>query len=93
MRQNRQQRQRSSASWTTASSTSDGGAHLDRIQFGKQEPRRVDTCSQLTNAFEKSPVPEKQPSQMETMMKRLGIEGMNCEELPSAFDSDSEDEE
>lgn len=66
---------------------------MDPIHFGKQEPRRVNTSSQLTNAFKTSPIPEKQPSQMEAMMKRLGIEGMNCEELPSAFDSESEDEE
>lgn len=93
VRRRRQKRQRSSASWTTVSSTSDGGAPMEPAKFQKRELKRVNTNSQLTCSLNTSPVPEKQPSQMERMMKRLGMEGMNCEELPSAFDSDSEEEE
>ncbi|CAO2649761.1 Nn.00g010530.m01.CDS01 [Neocucurbitaria sp. VM-36] len=93
MRRGGHRRQRSSASWTTVSSASDGGEKTEPIQFRKQEVKIVNTSSQLTNSFKMSAVAGKVPSKRETMMKRLGFEGMNCDELPSAFETDSEDED
>ncbi|KAF1846175.1 uncharacterized protein K460DRAFT_355888 [Cucurbitaria berberidis CBS 394.84] len=93
IRRTKNRRQRKTASWTTASSPSDGGRKSEPIQFRKQELKQVNTSSQLTTSIKMSAAPAKQLSKTETMMKRLGIEGMKCEELPSAFDSDSEEED
>ena len=86
-------RQKSSGNFATTSSmgSESGMTETEPITFHKQQPKRVSTESQLTSSFKS--VPTIGPKGPATMAERLGLEGMTCEELPSAFDSDSEDEE
>lgn len=77
--------QESNGSWTTATSASDGGqATSEPITFRKQPVKGVGTESQLTSSL-KATI-EKQPT------SRFGLQGFTCEELPSAFDSDDDEE-
>lgn len=64
------------------------------MDFRRRDFKRAGTNSQLTESFKSSPAKggQEQPYGMLGMMARLGIEKQDCEELPSAFDSDDEDE-
>ena len=64
------------------------------MDFRRRDFKRASTNSQLTESFKASPAKggQKQPAGMLGLMVRLGIDKQDCEELPSAFDSDDEDE-
>jgi hypothetical protein len=88
-RQPKQSRHRgSNSSWKTVSEQGDEGAKPEPINFVKHPLKRVNTHSQLTKSL--SMVMEK-GEKMKTLVESWGLEGMTCEELPSAFDSDDED--
>jgi hypothetical protein len=67
------------------------GTETEPITFSKQQPKRVSTESQLTSSFRS--LSTLGTKGLATMAERLGLDSMTCEELPSAFDSDSEDNE
>ncbi|KAG9193055.1 hypothetical protein G6011_03090 [Alternaria panax] len=58
------------------------------IQFSKQAPTRVNTSSELTASFDTKSNEKKRT----TLAERFAFEGLNCQELPSAFESDDEEE-
>ncbi|KAF2875965.1 hypothetical protein BDV95DRAFT_603347 [Massariosphaeria phaeospora] len=101
-RQQRQQqqqhrRQQSSGSWATASSVSVSGTAP--IVFRKEEVRGAKTSSLLTESL-KSGGPCEAQSAAGVLGKQLGVGAgaggmarLSASMLPSAFDSDSEDEE
>ncbi|KAH7092397.1 hypothetical protein FB567DRAFT_517132 [Paraphoma chrysanthemicola] len=82
-------RQKSSKSWTTASSTN---GDTQAITFEKQPIKRVSTPSQLT-ALLKSSSPVGNQGAATATMNRFGLGGIRCEDLPSAFESDEEEDE
>lgn len=90
----RQRKKKFESSSTLSSMTlaSDGD---DAALFAKRRVTRVSTSSQLTTSIKGSSswLGSIQKSGMAAADKRLGLEGMTCEDLPSAFDSDDEDEE
>ncbi|KAF1940139.1 hypothetical protein EJ02DRAFT_297808, partial [Clathrospora elynae] len=88
----RNQRQRSSP---TAGETREEDFKTEPMEFRKQALKRVNTNSQLTSHVERETFQRmpKKMSMMERMVKELGLQGVRCEELPSAFDSDSEDDD
>jgi hypothetical protein len=63
------------------------------MDFRRQHLKRVSTSSQLTESFK--PLSAKggreQPPGMHGLKARLGLNAFDCEELPSAFDSEDED--
>jgi hypothetical protein len=78
--------------WATVSEQ-DEGARPKRttapIQFLKQAPRRVNTSSELTASLETESINEEKKPRL---AERFALEGLNCGDLPSAFDSDNEEE-
>ena len=78
--------------WATVSGQ-DEGARPKRttapIQFLKQAPRRVNTSSELTASLETESINEEKKLRL---AERFALEGLNCEDLPSAFDSDDEEQ-
>jgi hypothetical protein len=86
-------RKKSYGSFATTSSMSNesDGTETEPITFSKQQPKRVSTESQLTSSFRS--LSTLGTKGLATMAERLGLDSMTCEELPSAFDSDSEDNE
>jgi hypothetical protein len=75
----------SNSSWKTVSEQGEEDARSEPIQFTKHPLKRVNTRSQLTRSLS---VVMGNEEKMMTLVGRLGLEGMTCEELPSAFDSD-----
>lgn len=67
------------------------------MDFRRRNVQRASTSSQLTESFKASPVKsgleQRQPQGMLGLMARLGLDAADCEELPSAFDSEDEDED
>jgi hypothetical protein len=60
------------------------------IHFTRQTVKRVNTSSELTRSFEMMSInKEKRP----TLAEQFAREGLNCEGLPSAFNSDDEEED
>ncbi|KAI4913633.1 hypothetical protein J4E90_005352 [Alternaria incomplexa] len=55
-----------------------------------QTLKRVNTNSELTRSFEMVSIKEEKK---QTMAEKFALEGLNCEDLPSAFDSDDEEED
>jgi hypothetical protein len=89
-RQPKQPRHRgSNSSWKTVSAQGGKGAKPEPINFVKHPLKRANTHSQLTKSL--STVMGK-GEKMKTLVERWGLEGMTCEELLSAFDSDDEDD-
>ncbi|KAF2748429.1 hypothetical protein M011DRAFT_457748 [Sporormia fimetaria CBS 119925] len=80
-------------SWSTVSSNADAQELSGGISFVKTTVKATVTSSLLTQSFRSAS--EKRPNQSAGALgffAKLGME-MNADELPSAFDSDSEDEE
>jgi hypothetical protein len=67
------------------------------MEFRRRDVQRASTSSQLTQSFKASPVKggldKRQPQGMLGLMAKLGLDAADCEELPSAFDSEDEDED
>ncbi|CAE7030550.1 hypothetical protein CFE70_004216 [Pyrenophora teres f. teres 0-1] len=89
----RRYRQRSSAtSWATVSEQGEDGAKPEPtsapLEFRKQAPKRVSTTSQLTTCLEKRTMKEEK----KTFAEVMGLGAMTCSDLPSAFDSDDEED-
>ncbi|RMZ73022.1 hypothetical protein GMOD_00009527 [Pyrenophora seminiperda CCB06] len=79
----------SMASTETVSSFGEDEALAEpTMQFKKQTPKRADTTSLLTMCLNKGTVKEAK----KTFAEMMGICGMTCDDLPSAFDS-NEDED
>lgn len=79
---------------STASTTASSSSQTEPMDFRRRDVQRASTSSQLTESFKASPAkggPE-QPPGMLGLMARLGLDAADCEELPSAFDSEDEDE-
>ncbi|KAF2024051.1 hypothetical protein EK21DRAFT_118155 [Setomelanomma holmii] len=76
-----QRRQKSPSSWTAMSSQDEA------ITFEKEPIKRVSTSSQLTASLRSSSLGSNPEA------NKFGLSGTTCEELPSAFDSDSEGED
>ena len=85
------QRQKSSGSSSTLSSMSLASEQPGAITFSKQPVKRISMSSQLTASIKGSSLGSIPEGTM-SAVQRLGLEGMTCEDLPSAFD-DSDDEE
>lgn len=64
------------------------------MDFRRRDYKRASTSSQLTQSFKASPTKgvQEQPHGMQGLMTRLGLNAMDYEGLPSAFDSEDEDE-
>ena len=89
-RQPKQARHRgSNSSWKTVSEQGDESAKPEPINFVKYPLKRVNTHSQLTKSLS---VVMGKGEKMKTLVERWGLEGMTCEELPSAFDCDDEED-
>ncbi|KAF2124367.1 hypothetical protein P153DRAFT_251415, partial [Dothidotthia symphoricarpi CBS 119687] len=96
------QKKQSPKSGATGSTMDSVEEKIEPVRFEKQLPKRANTNSQLTDSLKASPprnteLPlakgaQHRSSQRMTLAQRLGLDGMKCDELPSAFDSDSEDE-
>lgn len=90
--QRRRQQRSAATSWGTVSEQGEDGAKpapaSDAIQFCKQTPKCVDTKSQLTACLKMKAAKE----EMKTFAEMMRSRAMTCEGLPSAFDSDEEDE-
>tara|TARA_R110002003_G_scaffold1868_7_gene23622 strand:+ start:272 stop:913 length:642 start_codon:yes stop_codon:yes gene_type:complete len=84
-------RQKSSESWTSTSSTG-AGDQAGTITFSKQKVKRVSTSSQLTASLN-SVSPGGSQGAATTTANRFGLGGMTSEDLPSAFESDEEEDE
>lgn len=80
----------STASTTTTSSTS----ATEPMDFRRRSVQRASTSSQLTESFKASPTKgsRDQPPGMLGLMARLGLDSAEGDELPSAFDSEDEDD-
>ncbi|KAJ4985608.1 hypothetical protein SVAN01_08883 [Stagonosporopsis vannaccii] len=80
----------STASTTTTSSTS----ATEPMDFRRRSVQRASTSSQLTQSFKASPIKggREQPAGMLGLMARLGLDAAEGDELPSAFDSEDEDD-
>mgnify|MGYP004502209201 CR=1 FL=1 len=65
------------------------------MDFRRRDVQRASTSSQLTESFKASPARggQEQPPGMLGLMTRLGLDAVDCEELPSAFDSEDEDDD
>ncbi|KAF1831384.1 hypothetical protein BDW02DRAFT_556935 [Decorospora gaudefroyi] len=89
-RRPRQPQRTSTSSWATVSEEGEEGTKPEPIKmnFSKRPLKRVNTNSLLTESFAMPAKEEK----VKTMAERLGLEGLTCEELPSAFDSDDEED-
>ncbi|KAF3038616.1 hypothetical protein E8E12_002074 [Didymella heteroderae] len=81
---------------STATSTASTSSQTEPMDFRRRDVQRASTSSQLTRSFKASPVKggldQRQPQGMLGMMAKLGLNAEDCEELPSAFDSEDEDE-
>jgi len=58
------------------------------MEFPKQALKRVETKSQLTACLETRTASKEK----KTFAEMMGLAEMTCEDLPSAFDSDDEDD-
>lgn len=65
------------------------------MHFHRRSVQRASTSSQLTESFKASPIKggRDQPAGMLGLMARLGLDPAESNELPSAFDSDDEDDD
>ncbi|KAA8620919.1 hypothetical protein PtrSN002B_005036 [Pyrenophora tritici-repentis] len=86
-------RQRSSAtSSATVSSQGEDGAKPEPksapMEFYKQAPKRVSTASRLTAGLEMRTVKHDK----KTYAAVMGMDAMACDNLPSAFESDDEED-
>lgn len=79
----------SATSWETGIEKGEEGNRSQPLRFSKQPPKRTNTNSQITRSFEMSQFEE---SKSKTLVETLGLVGVTCQELPSAFDSDEEDD-
>jgi hypothetical protein len=80
----------SNSSWKTVSEQGEEGAKPEPIDFVKSPLKHVNTHSQLTKSLS---VGIGKEEKMKTLVERLRLEGMTCEELPSAFDVTDDEEE
>lgn len=101
-RHRRQQSAQSSGTCPSLSSTASSRTEAtEPIDFQRQHIKRVSTSSLLTQSFTASypraspgkGAGETTPTGMQGLAARLGLDTLNCEDLPSAFDSDDEDED
>lgn len=79
---------------STASTTASSSSQAQSTEFCRREFKRASTSSQLTESFKASPAKDGQekPLGMLSLMARLGLDALDCDGLPSAFDSDNEDD-
>lgn len=81
---------------STASTTTSSSSQTEPMEFRRRDVQRASTSSQLTESFKASPIKggleQRRPQGMLGLMARLGLDAADCEELPSAFDSEDEDE-
>jgi hypothetical protein len=90
----RKRKRGSSTSLATVSEQGDEGARpkptTSPVLFTRQVLKRVNTSSELTRSFEMVSIKEEKKP---TLAEKFAFEGLNCEDLPSAFDSDDEEED
>ncbi|KAI4636339.1 hypothetical protein J4E83_001293 [Alternaria metachromatica] len=90
----RKRKRNSSTSIATVSEQGDQGARpkptASPVRFTRQTLKRVNTNSELTRSFELVSIKEEKKP---TLAEKFAFEGLNCEDLPSAFDSDDEEED
>lgn len=84
-----------SLSSTTSTTTTSSTSATEPMEFRRRSVQRTSTSSQLTESFKASPIKgsREQPPGMLGLMARLGLDPVEGDELPSAFDSDDEDDE
>ncbi|KAJ8106780.1 hypothetical protein OPT61_g9317 [Boeremia exigua] len=85
----------STASTTTTTTTTSSSSATDPMDFRRRHVQRASTSSQLTESFKASPTKggRNQPPGMLGLMARLGLDAAYGDELPSAFDSEDEDDD
>jgi hypothetical protein len=90
----RKRKRGSSTSLATVSEQGDEDARpkptTSPTLFTRQVLKRVNTSSELTRSFEIVSIKEEKNP---TLAEKFAFEGLNCEDLPSAFDSDDEEED
>jgi hypothetical protein len=64
----------------------------ETMEFPRHPVKRASRISQLTSSIDKASSDDKERGVTMTVNK-YGLIGLTCEDLPSAFDSDSEDED
>jgi hypothetical protein len=64
----------------------------ETMEFPRHPVKRASTISQLTSSIDAASPDDKERGVTMTVNK-YGLIGLTCEDLPSAFDSDSEDED
>ncbi|KAF9690660.1 hypothetical protein EKO04_011424 [Ascochyta lentis] len=79
---------------STASTTVSSSSHTEPMDFRRRDFKRASTSSQLTESFKPSPTKggQEQPPGMLGLIARLGLDALDCQEFPSAFDSEEEEE-
>ncbi|KAF1352856.1 hypothetical protein EJ07DRAFT_68504, partial [Lizonia empirigonia] len=79
---------------STASTTASSASQTEPMDFRRRDVKRASTSSQLTTSFKPSLAKggQEQPPGMHSLVAKLGLDTLDCDELPSAF-SDSEDED
>ncbi|KAJ4343408.1 hypothetical protein N0V95_006670 [Ascochyta clinopodiicola] len=79
---------------STASTTVSSDSQTEPMDFRRQDFKRASTSSQLTVSFKASPAKggQEQPPGMLGLIARLGLDALDCQELPSAFESEDEDD-
>ncbi|KAF2791309.1 hypothetical protein K505DRAFT_326978 [Melanomma pulvis-pyrius CBS 109.77] len=85
----------STSSWSTASSVADGEMGSEPITFRKVAVRGVSTSSLLTESLRRAPGAGLQnpTTPLEVLAKEMKTTALSASMLPSAFDSDTEDED
>ncbi|KAF2623104.1 hypothetical protein BU25DRAFT_414625 [Macroventuria anomochaeta] len=77
-----------------ASTMTSSSSQTEPMDFRRRDVQRASTSSQLTESFKASPAKggQEQPPGMLGVIARLGLNAVDCEGFPSAFDSEDEDE-
>ncbi|KZM25766.1 uncharacterized protein EKO05_0002605 [Ascochyta rabiei] len=79
---------------STASTTVSSSSQTEPMDFRRRDFKRASTSSQLTESFKPSSAKggQEQPPGMLGLIAKLGLDALDCQELPSAFDSEDEDD-
>lgn len=93
MQRRKQQWQDNSATWSRPSGTDAVSSPTMALQFGRQQLKWANITSQLTALMKASYSEDSRANAQGSSIRilRLAFEGITCEDLPSAFDSDSEE--
>lgn len=89
-RKGARQGSRGSSTWSITSEE-EGFQSTPPMCFSKKAVKPVNTSSELTKSLRMCG--GKQPSKRAVMMEKVRLENMKCENLPSAFDSDCDEDE